>query len=49
MKKNELLKMYDMVINSLKDKRTKEFIKLYFSNNAINTTEISEILPIYQV
>ena len=49
LKKNELLKMYDMVINSLKNKRTKEFIKLYFSNNAINTTEISEILPIYQV
>ena len=49
LKKNELLKMYDMVINSLKDKKTKEFIKLYFSNNAINTTEISEILPIYQV
>jgi type I restriction-modification system DNA methylase subunit len=45
--KTELIKMYEKVIKSLKDKRTQEFIKLYFGNNAINTTELNYILPIY--
>ena len=39
--------MYEKVIKSLKDERTQEFIKLYFGNNAINTTELNYILPIY--
>jgi hypothetical protein len=25
------------------------FIKLYFGNNAINTTELGEIMPIYDI
>jgi type I restriction-modification system DNA methylase subunit len=45
--KTELIKMYEKIIKSLNDKRTQEFIKLYFGNNAINTTELSYILPIY--
>lgn len=45
--KTELIKMYEKVIKSLKDKRTQEFINLYFGNNAINTTELNYILPIY--
>ena len=45
--KIELIKMYEKVIKSLKDERTQEFIKLYFGNNAINTTELNYILPIY--
>jgi hypothetical protein len=45
--KSELIKMYEKVIKSLKDERTQEFIKLYFGNNAINTTELNYILPIY--
>jgi hypothetical protein len=45
--KTELIKMYEKVIKSLNDKRTQEFIKLYFGNNAINTTELNYILPIY--
>ena len=43
----ELIKMYEKVIKSLKDERTQDFIKLYFGNNAINTTELNYILPIY--
>jgi hypothetical protein len=39
--------MYNKVIKSLNDKRTQEFINLYFGNNAINTTELNYILPIY--
>ena len=39
--------MYKKIIDSLKSDKTKEFVKLYFCNNAINTTELYNILPIY--
>jgi hypothetical protein len=45
--KDRLCNMYKMIISSLNDERTKEFIKLYFGNNSINTTELNYILPIY--
>lgn len=46
---DEALKtMYTKIIASLKNKKTQDFISLYFGNNAINTKELSEILPIYQ-
>ena len=35
------------LIRSLNNKKTAEFIGLYFGNNAINTTELNCILPIY--
>ena len=38
---------YIQIYTSLGDERTSEFIRLYFGNNAINTTELSHILPIY--
>jgi tRNA1(Val) A37 N6-methylase TrmN6 len=44
---NELIILYNQIINSLEDDRTKEFINLYFGNNAINTTELNYILPIF--
>jgi hypothetical protein len=34
-------------MKSLSNKKTQEFIKTYFGNNAINTTEINYILPIF--
>ena len=37
----------DDLMKSFDDKRTGEFIELYFGNNAINATEIQNILPIY--
>lgn len=43
----KLDKLYKRVIDSFKNKKTVEFIKLYFGNNAINTTELQYILPIY--
>lgn len=46
-KNNELIDIYNKIITSLEDERTKEFIKLYFGNNAINTTELNYIIPIY--
>lgn len=38
---------YEKIIDSLNDERTKTFIKLYFGNNAMNTIELSKVLPIY--
>ena len=46
--KELLIKKYEKIIDSLNDNRTQQFIKLYFGNNAINTTELNYILPIYK-
>jgi tRNA1(Val) A37 N6-methylase TrmN6 len=45
--KNKLISLYKKIIQSFDNKKTKEFIKLYFGNSAINTTELKYILPIY--
>jgi type I restriction-modification system DNA methylase subunit len=47
--KEELIKLYNKIIKSFNDNRTQEFIELYFGNNAINTTELCEIFPIYDI
>ena len=47
--KKELKILYNKILKSFDNKRTQEFIKLYFGNNAINTTELCEILPIYDI
>jgi adenine-specific DNA-methyltransferase len=46
--KNNLSFSYDKIIKSFENKKTKQFIKLYFGNNAINTKELGEIFPIYE-
>lgn len=46
---SELIKLYKKIIKSFEDTRTKEFIKLYFGNSAISTTELNYILPIYGI
>ena len=38
---------YENIAKSLQDNRLKEFIQIYFGNNAINTTEMKNILPIF--
>jgi len=38
---------YSQIVQSFENDKTLEFIKLYFGNNAINTTELCELLPIY--
>ena len=45
--KEELIEYYKKIIKSFENERTKMFIELYFKNNAINTTELEYILPIY--
>ena len=42
-----LLKKYEQIISSFENTKTKEFIKLYFANNGINTMELQYVLPIY--
>ena len=44
---DELVKKYENIIKSLENIKTKEFVRLYFGNNAINTTELCEVLPIW--
>jgi len=44
---NELISKYKKIMKSLSNKKTQEFIMTYFGNNAINTTEINYILPIF--
>lgn len=45
--KEELITMYKKITKSFENEKTVEFVKLYFGNNAINTTELCKILPIY--
>ena len=45
---DQLITLFNKILLSLNDKRTIEFITIYFGNNAINTTELNNILPIYQ-
>ena len=44
---DEKIKLYEKIIKSFNNKKTKDFIDLYFGNSAINTTELNYILPIY--
>jgi tRNA1(Val) A37 N6-methylase TrmN6 len=44
---NELIHLYQKIIQSFNNQKTMEFIQLYFGNNAINTSELKNILPIY--
>ena len=39
--------IFEKIIISFKDQRTRQFIDLYFKNNAINVSELANILPIY--
>ena len=45
----ELMELYRKIITSFDNKKTMGFINLYFGNNAINTTELGEIMPIYDI
>lgn len=43
----DLIVKYKKILSSLDEDKTKEFIKLYFGNSAINTTELCKVLPIF--
>jgi len=46
-KKEDIIELYKKIIHSFQNNKTQEFIELYFGNNAINTSELCKILPIY--
>ena len=45
--KQNLIKKYKKIINSFNSSKTEEFIDIYFGNNAINTVELQQILPLF--
>ena len=45
--RSQLIAKYKKIVKSLNESRTTEFVNIYFGNNAINTTELAHILPIY--
>lgn len=45
--KDEVRNLYKRIIESFDNEKTKEFISIYFGNNALNTSELIHILPIY--
>lgn len=47
METNNLLLLYQKIIDSLKSNKTQKFIELYCGNSAVNTNELSNIVPIY--
>jgi type I restriction-modification system DNA methylase subunit len=47
--KDELIELYKKIIKSFTQDKTGNFIRLYFSNNAINVAELCNILPIYDI
>jgi len=47
MEKDKRRELYGKICDSFEDERTKEFMRLYFGNGAVNTTELREIIPIY--
>jgi hypothetical protein len=40
---------FQRIIRSFQDPRTREFIACYCANNAMNTTELNHMLPIYDI
>jgi tRNA1(Val) A37 N6-methylase TrmN6 len=45
--KDEVRNLYKSIMESFDNEKTKEFISIYFGNNALNTNELIHILPIY--
>ncbi len=45
--KEKLLDKFNVVLNSLKNDKTKLFIKEYLGNNGLSKTELETIFPIY--
>lgn len=41
------IRRYQIIIDSFTNEKTAQFVDVYFGNNAINTTELKHVLPIY--
>lgn len=47
MEQDKLLDLYSKVIHSFGQKKTTDFIKIFFGNNGLSKTELETVLPIY--
>ncbi len=47
LEKNILIDKYRKLISSFENEKTKKFIEIYFGNNAINISELTNIIPFY--
>jgi tRNA1(Val) A37 N6-methylase TrmN6 len=47
--KPKLMELFNKIAESFENEKTTKFINLYFGNSAINTTELANILPIYNL
>jgi len=48
METNELLKLYEKIMRSFENPKTKKFIKIFLGNNSLSKTELETIFPIYE-
>lgn len=46
---NELLKIYEKIIKSFENPKTKKFIDIFLGNNSLSKTELETIFPIYDI
>ena len=49
MKEEELIKIYEKIIKSFKNPKTKKFIEIFLGNNSLSKTELETIFPIYDL
>lgn len=49
MEKTLLIDMFHKIMSSFENEKTRLFIELYFGNNAMNTTELKYVFPIYDI
>jgi len=49
METNELLKLYEKIIKSFENPKTKKFIEIFLGNNSLSKTELETIFPIYDI
>jgi len=47
MNRESLLELYEKIINSFKNPKTKKFIEMFLGNNGLSKTELETIFPIY--
>jgi hypothetical protein len=45
----ELINLYEKVIKSFQNPKTKKFIELFLGNNGLSKTELETIFPIYEI
>jgi len=46
---NDLLELYEKIIKSFKNPKTKKFIEIFLGNNSLSKTELETIFPIYDI